>query len=198
MLGFVESVLHDGELTPAGRAQLRAAQRNGLQLRELVDDLLLLARAGAGELPLERADVDLAALVKRTVAGAQARASAAGVGLWEELRPVSARGDETLLRRLTRNLVENAIRSTTPGGDVLVRTLGAGRSAVLEVLDTGEGVDEAALERVFQPFDDLQGAAMGPAVARAIAEAHGGGVDVASRSGVGTSFRVRLPATPAG
>jgi signal transduction histidine kinase len=108
------------------------------------------------------------------------------------------RGDPRLLRRLIRNLLENAERYGKPPTHVGLRK--AANGIVLEVSDAGAGIPEAERERVFAPFYRVPGSAaasghgLGLALVRQIAELHGGGAMVVARPEGGTAFRVTLPA----
>jgi signal transduction histidine kinase len=124
-------------------------------------------------------------------------------------------GDSRLLRRLVRNLLENAWRHGAASGQSITVALsrggpgerskaGAGEAITLEVLDRGPGVPEHAREKIFEPFYRIEGyseqaggVGLGLALVRQIAEAHGGSVRCESREGGGSRFVVRLP-TPAG
>ena len=105
------------------------------------------------------------------------------------------RGDPRLLRRLTRNLLENAARHGEPPLRVEVRA--ENETAVLSVMDAGAGVPEGERERVFQPFHRLgadgKGAGLGLALVRQIARLHGGEAAVAPRADAPSCFRITLP-----
>ena len=111
--------------------------------------------------------------------------------------PVQA--DPALLRQVFVNLVKNAREAMPEGGALLVATRTEGREAVVEVRDTGVGIDPAARERLFEPFFTTKerGTGLGLALSQQILQQHGGGVQVSSDPGKGTAFVVRLPAAPA-
>jgi signal transduction histidine kinase len=100
---------------------------------------------------------------------------------------------------LLDNLIENALRHTPEGSKVTLAARSRGRRLVLEVSDEGDGIPEKELPYVFDRFyrarsaDGTRGSGLGLAIVKAIAEAHGGVVDVESEVGVGTTFRVELP-----
>jgi two-component system, OmpR family, sensor histidine kinase BaeS len=165
----------------------------------LLEDLRTLSLAQAGALPLHREETDVVALTREVVAAHQARAAAARVTL-------SATGDEPVVtsvdpvrvREIVGNLVTNALRHTPAGGRVTVGVLADDEEAVLTVRDTGEGIEPADLERVFERFhrrSDAGGSGLGLTIVRDLATAHGGTVEAASDgvAGRGSTFVVRLP-----
>jgi signal transduction histidine kinase len=127
-------------------------------------------------------------------------AQAKGVQVAAELVPLPrpARADPEKLQRVLFNLIQNAIRHTPADGSVTVRAEPAGEWVEIEVADTGEGIDSAARERVFDPFvrgDESRpdgGAGLGLAISRAIVEAHGGRIWLAD-SDIGTRVRFVIP-----
>jgi two-component system, OmpR family, sensor kinase len=186
----------DGDLGDAADSALRSSQR----MRRLVADLLLLARADAGrEAP--RAVTDLAAVV--TEAAAELGPVAGGHDLELALEPVAVNGVRDDLHRVVANLIENAIRHTPPGTAVRVRLDAAHGRARLVVEDDGPGVPPELGARVFERFARAGGdtggsSGLGLAIVRAVAEAHGGSVELEpGPGGRGARFLVDLPAVGA-
>jgi two-component system, OmpR family, sensor kinase len=174
------------------------------ELDGLIEDVLAAARLdarGAGDLPLSPEPVDLAAVVAE--AAARFREVHPGRELAVEADPAPpVKGDAALLRRLLANLLDNAAKySEAPSPVTLALRADAG-AAVLEVRDRGIGVDPADLPRLFTPFFRTDrsrargtgGTGLGLALAKRIAEAHGGAIAAESAPGGATVFRVRLPA----
>ena len=192
---------------PESRDLLERAERRAGELAEVTSDLLALSRAREGRLAVERSDVDLAAVVREQLDEAMADAERAGVTVTGEASGVPAvvRGDPRDLGQLCRNLLSNAIRYTAPGGRVTVRLDREDDRIRLQVEDTGIGIPEAELPRVFEEFyraanarDRVPtGTGLGLAIVRSVAEQHGGTVEVASEAGRGTRFTVELPAADA-
>jgi two-component system, OmpR family, sensor kinase len=181
---------------------LRSAGEETDRLVRLAEDLLVLARADRGRIPVRAEPVDVDDLLKRTVDPFAARAAAAGVAL--DARAPSglrARLDPVRVGQALGNLVDNALRHTSAGGRVSVEARGEDGVVLVEVRDTGPGFPPAFLSRAFEPFarPDASrargdGAGLGLAIVRAVAEAHGGSVAAANRSEGGASVTLRLPA----
>jgi two-component system phosphate regulon sensor histidine kinase PhoR len=184
----------------AGRRFAERIGREAERLDALVRDLLDLSRVERGTLDVE--PVDLVGLAKEVVGGYADRAEERRIKLRSDLQPnVAMRGDRAQLGLLLSNLVDNAVRYTPARGTVCVR-LDAGESrAVLQVTDTGEGIPESELPRVFERFYRVDkararqtgGTGLGLAIVRHVAESHGGAVKVDSELGRGTTFTVTLP-----
>jgi signal transduction histidine kinase len=178
-------------LKPDARPELRAElERDIAELDALVDEILLASRLDAGPVLDAREQVDLLALVAEECA----RVDAVLDG-----EPVTVQGDPRLLRRLIRNLLENA-RRYGAGSAIEVGVRRAGDRAELSVCDRGPGVPEAERERIFEPFYRPAGArereggvGLGLALVRQIARRHGGEANCGARDGGGSCFTVLLP-----
>src|SRR5262249_11117859 len=181
---------------------LASALQESEHIARLVEGLLLLSRADAGVLRMDRQPVDLAELVAEV--GEYARVLAEAHGIAMELKSVgliTILGDREHLRRLLLNLVDNAIKYTPVGGRVTLTRQPDGEWAALCVADTGIGLAAEELERIFQRFyrapeavsQGKEGSGLGLCIARSIAEAHGGRIRVESSPGHGSAFTVFLP-----
>jgi len=184
------------------RRVLTSALEESARIARLVDGLLLLSRADAGVLRLDCQPVDLAHLVTDVCEHLQVLAEARGVTLdCGPLTPITLQGDRQHLRRLLVNLVDNGIKYTPAGGRVMLGLHQDGARAVLRVSDTGIGLAPEERERVFQRFyrapaavsGGEEGSGLGLCIARSIAEAHGGSIQVESAEGHGSTFTVFLP-----
>ena len=153
-------VLH-GELEALedGVRQLDAAQLASLQgevatLHKLVDDLYELSLADVGALAYRKAELDLRDVIDSTAGAFGERIAGSGLQLQLELpsEPLPAFGDERRLRQLFNNLFENSCRYTDAGGALQVKARQEGRSAVIDVLDSGPGVSGEQLPRLFERF----------------------------------------------
>jgi heavy metal sensor kinase len=182
------------------RDALAAVAQQASRLTRLVDDMLVLARADGGGYPMVVASVDMAALVNECVRELAARAEDKDITVRTSLEPVTLQGDEAMLRRMFSNLLGNALTYTPRGGAVQVSLARQDDGVVLRVADTGPGIPLEDRERVFERFVRLDpargagGAGLGLAIARWVAEAHGGRVRIVSSGSDGSVFAANLPA----
>lgn len=180
---------------------LREAERTST----LIQDLLTLTRADAGVEALQRAPVDLAAMLNDMRAQVAAMCEGRGLGMEMETpaQPVAVDGDRAALGRLVLLLVDNAVKYTPAPGEVRVSVESAGAKAVLGIADTGIGIAGGDLPHVFDRFyradkarsRDSGGAGLGLSIAKWIVERHNGRITIGSTPGRGSSVRVEFPAT---
>jgi heavy metal sensor kinase len=179
---------------------LRSLREDVAELSRLVSELLMLARAEAGQEPLACDQLNLADIASGVVTSMEPLACTRQVRLvTAHSQDAQLRGDETRLLQLTINLVDNAIKYTPPGGTVTVTTRSEPGWAILEVADTGPGIQPEHRERIFERFfraDSARsrgnGTGLGLAISRWIAEAHGGDIRLTGGSAGGSTFCVRL------
>lgn len=173
------------------------------RLDQLITDLFELARLESGALRLDLAPSPVQDLVSEVLERMSAQAGRKGLRLIGAVsgEPPPLLIDSQQVTRVLLNLVQNAIRHTPADGSVTIGARAAGATIVLEVRDTGEGIADEDLPRVFERFyrgDPARtreaGAGLGLALARGIVEAHGGNIRVASTPGDGSCFTVTLPA----
>lgn len=188
---------------PAGdyEATLRSIVEETERLSRLADRLLLLSREDSGAC-LSRSSIRLDEAVREAADSAAEAAHRAGVALRVEGLPsVEVDGDRDLLRQVFDNLLDNAVKYTPAGGVVTVSGRRADGHAVVEVHDTGIGISDEALPRVFDRFYRVDtsrsrrtgGTGLGLSIAKAVVEGHGGTTEAASTPGLGSTFRVTLP-----
>lgn len=181
------------------REALTAVVQQTSRLTRLVDDMLVLARADGGGYPVVAAEVDMAALVGNCVHELAGRAVSKNIRVVTSIAPVLLQGDEGLLRRMFINLLTNALTHTPAGGSVDVSLAHKGDHVVVSVADTGPGIGQEDRERVFERFVRLDpsrgggGAGLGLAIARWVAEAHGGSLRIVSAEPGETIFAATLP-----
>jgi heavy metal sensor kinase len=175
-------------------------------LARLTNDLLLLAEGESDSQTGLLSDLDFSALVRQSGGMFTGVAEERGIRLDVDApTAVRVRGDARQLRQLCSNLLDNAIRFTPTGGRVALRLAGEPlqRQAVFTVEDTGRGIDEHLLPRVFDRFfqadtardrgDPHRGGGLGLAICKSIVDRHGGTISVESRHRTGSQFTVRLP-----
>lgn len=200
------SALRTGRLTgPDVAAALERIERNTRLQARLIDDLLDLSRIAAGKLRIRREDVVVEPIVSDAVAALQHTADVKGVALHESLSAATHHvlGDPERLQQIALNLIENAIKFTPSGGQIVVRLAHDASNTVLSVRDTGRGIEPDLLPHIFDRFHQGAGAGhrgglgLGLAIVRYLVEAHGGTVYAESPGpGGGSVFTVELPSAP--
>jgi signal transduction histidine kinase len=206
ILGYTEMLLEE-EATPANelRRNLRVIERNGQRLLRMVEDLLFLARLQAGQLILDPGDVDLTEIARNCIEALQPRAAKLGVTLtFHAPQSLPMTGDAHRLGQLLDNLTSNALKFTPAGGRVTVALEHTDTDASLTVTDTGIGIPQDEVEKLFDRFfrastatkRELPGTGLGLTITKAIVDAHHGTIRIKSTEGTGTSFQVQLPLHP--
>jgi signal transduction histidine kinase len=200
------------QMTPKESREGRAVQllrRNAEQLRRLVEDLKDVTRLGSGKLTLRAEDAELNDLAQHAVDSLREQAEGWRVEL--RFRPGAAlplKVDPGRISQVLLNLLTNALKFTPPGGRVTVDTARWGGEACLQVRDTGRGLSDEELGRLFKPFSQAhapgearaKGTGLGLFVSKGIVEQHGGRIWAESRGlGCGATFALALPiAQPGG
>ena len=199
IVGYTELVREELGDPAADLDRVLAAARH---LSAMIDDVLDIALVERGGVVLSPARLDARELLADVVAAVAPTASARDNRITLEVEPgLVVWGDRVRLTQVLFNLASNAVRFTRSGAIVL-RGRSAPGAAVIEVVDTGLGIAEVALPHLFQKFFQVDGSTtrrhdgtgLGLAIARELTELHGGSIEVESKLGVGSTFRVRLPA----
>jgi len=203
IVGYVQILEDDPEVPAHAQQRLTVVHRNADRLQRLIADLLDTANRDGKQLQMNRARVDVAAIVRESVEAARPAAERARVTIaLDAPSGVPMVADPQRFAQVVDNLVSNALKYTEPGGRVDVRLEVALGYVELAVADTGIGISTADRERLFTPFfrtDDaarraVAGAGLGLSITRDIVTGHGGTIEVESEPGVGSIFRVRIPA----
>lgn len=206
VLAPLESVLEGGDaLSPAQEDQLRLARRSALRLLRLVDDLLVLSRIEGDALRLYTHTFSLRDLVRKLTEEAATLAARTGVTVTfaaGEGADVRVHADEEQIERVVLNLLANALKFTPPDGSITVGLTSGPQGVEVSVADTGPGIPEAHLERVFERFYQVDsssgrrvgGTGIGLSLARNLIQLHGGEMRAAPNPGGGAIVRFRLPA----
>jgi two-component system, OmpR family, phosphate regulon sensor histidine kinase PhoR len=185
---------------PAAHRFTEQLQRDAMRLSRIVSDLLDLSRLETGSDLAERVRLDVIATDEVERLGDRAEEAGITIQLHADAVP-SVAGSGRDLALLVRNLIDNAVRYTPPGGRVDVSVSAVDGQIVLQVVDTGMGIPQRHLPRVFERFyrvdrarsRETGGTGLGLAIVRHVAENHGGGVTVRSELSAGSTFVVRLP-----
>ncbi|MFE4541412.1 sensor histidine kinase [Arthrobacter sp. NPDC056727] len=201
ILGYVELLLDDDDddLTDSQRGPLEIIRRNSERLLTLVSDLL---SSRNGQLLVTPEAVNVAELVRTSVTAALPRAAESGIRLRADAPDrLEAHIDAARISQVLDNLVSNAIKYSPDGGDVVVSLRSEDGHMVCSVSDTGMGMSQQDQEEVFAKFfrsaavrnSTIPGVGLGLSISKAIVEAHGGRVSLASEVGKGTTFTFAVP-----
>ncbi len=198
--------LTDGYITDPNETQryLRTVQFDAAALSVLIDELFEMAEIEAGGLNLDRQPISLADLISDSLESFAVQAAELGIGLSgsadPRVDPVML--DAGLIGRVLTNLIGNAVRHTPPGGSVAVSAQGVMGGVRVDVFDSGPGIPEESLSKVFEQFYRVEpsrsrssggGSGLGLTIAKAIVEAHDGVIGVENRAEGGARFYFVLP-----
>lgn len=196
-----------GGLQPRQEEVLQSINQSAKRLNDLIMDLLYLSRMEDGKLEFALEPLDARHLIDSCMREIFPIAKAKGIFLRESISDDLDHilGDQRHLIQLLTNLLRNAVKFTEEGGTVIVAARNVssdGMKIELEVNDTGVGIPESKLDRIFDRFYQVDGSAtrkfkgagLGLAIVKKIVEAHNGEIEIKSQVGKGSSFRVRLPA----
>jgi len=204
VLALVSSLQEDDRLPADLRGHLTVIRRNVELEARLIDDLLDLTRVARGKLVLQRQPADVAEVLAHALRSSRSEMAVRGVHLVTELAPgrLIAWADPARLTQVFWNLLSNACKFTPEGGTITVRSR-LEDSVLVEISDTGIGIEPDVLPRIFGAFEQADrritrrfgGLGLGLAVSRALVRLHGGDLTAASEgAGRGATFTVRIPA----
>ena len=190
------------------RELLPMIRRNVALEARLIDDLLDLTAISAGKVSLQRERVDMHQLTRAVVAMVQDTLQEKGIRLELELDAASpwVHADQARMQQVLWNIIRNAAKFTPEGGRILVRTATEGGGFTLSCTDSGIGIAQDALDRIFNPFEQADaevsrsfgGLGLGLAIAQGLMQQHGGRIRASSGGrGSGASFSITLPCTEA-
>lgn len=188
------------ELTAQQQDYIRIIRQRARQSVRLIEDLETLLQAAESQAP--RGQVDLIKLVEDTLPTFEPECRALRLALRKDITLTTPpiEGNALHLQRVLENLLSNALKFTPEGGTITVRLMHEGEQVVLQVEDTGIGIPEEALGRIFERFYQVAdvgrkygGSGLGLALVKEVVQAHHGTVEVESAVGRGTCFTVRLP-----
>lgn len=205
ILGYAEILAEAADLTDRQRRHVGIIERNAQRLLRMIGDLLTAGQINRGALALEIHKVDLEEIVTEAVEAETPRARRHRVSVDSRCdRPVFVLGDAARLRQVVDNILSNAIKYSTEGGQVTLRAVHTGGQVVLTVRDDGIGVASEEQEQLFRRFyrahavrgDVVQGTGLGLHIAQRIVQAHGGSIKLRSELGRGTEVMITLPGAP--
>lgn len=202
--GYIETLLDDPDTSAPELARvLEVMKKHSDRLGVLVDDLLTLAQLESASPNLQLSDVRLselfAAIIRDWARKFAEKKLSIDVGVAPDLPLIQA--DETRLQEILYNLLDNALKYTPPGGKIRLQAQRVGHEIALSVSDSGVGIPEADLPRIFERFyradktrsRELGGTGLGLSIVKHIAQLHGGRVEAESEPERGTTIRVLLP-----
>lgn len=183
------------------REALEACQRAAQRMRRLTESLLELSRMDAGEEVVKRDRFDMSRVARDSVELVRPLAEARGIQIICDLPTVECAGNSERIGQVALNLLTNAVHFNREGGEVRIATHTENGSACLAVRDTGEGIPSTDVPHIFERFyrvdksrSRIQGrTGLGLAICKAVVDAHGGSIDVATEPGIGSTFTVKLP-----
>lgn len=200
--GELEVVLRSARSPEEYRATIESALEEVDRIAHLVEGLLLLARAEAGVLRMDRQEVDLAQVLEEVYLRLKPLADSHRIELlFGAIEPLHVQGDRECLQRMIYNLVDNAIKYTGAEGRVTISLQQDSGSASILVSDTGSGIPIEEQKHIFQAFyrtseagaQAERGTGLGLSIAQSITCAHGGTIQVESAPGRGSLFRASIP-----
>jgi PAS domain S-box-containing protein len=207
IIGYAEVLLMgiDGTMEPETHEDVQAIFDNGHHLLSLINDILDLAKIEAGRMTLQPEEVDVAQLVDEVKSNSLGllhktkKPVELSVNIEGDVKPVWA--DRLRINQVLNNLVSNAVKFTDQGS-ISLRVFSENGWVCIQVQDTGCGISEADLSKLFEKFRQVdgshkrraEGTGLGLAITRYLVEMHGGTISVQSRLGEGSVFTVRLPA----
>jgi signal transduction histidine kinase len=196
ILGFAQLAQKCPDLPESAARDVEKIVTGALYAREVIKKLMVFAR----QVPASKTLVNLNQVIEDGLYFLEARCEKAGTRVVRELAPdlPQIHADPAQLKQVLVNLVVNAVQAMPEGGTLTVSTCARGSNVSLMVRDTGIGMSEDILGKIFLPFfttkDVSEGTGLGLSVVHGIVCSHGGAIDVQSQPGQGTQFDIRLPA----
>jgi len=203
ILAFVET-LEDGAIDDEENNLrfLSVIRRNAERMHHLINDILELSSIESGKITIEPKKSNLSNLTDEVFTNLSAKAAEKQISLVNEIsKETSVFADAARLEQMLTNLIDNAVKFNREGGSVKVSHAQSGGNDVISVADTGEGISNEHLQRIFERFyrtdrarsRDIGGTGLGLAIVKHLARLHGGEISVTSTLGKGSVFSIELP-----
>jgi signal transduction histidine kinase len=196
----VEEILADVNCSESTQARAEGLLHRIHRLSSVVDNLLLLSRADAGRLELSQAKFELGEMLEGVLDDALTLAEPLDLTVEADIpKHLLLKADPTFVAMIAQNLVENAVKYNTAGGRIRVEARAVDGEVQMTVGNTGEGIPKDRIGQLFERFHRVRGGArvpghgLGLSIARELARAHGGDVELVRSDGSWTEMRVRLP-----
>lgn len=174
---------------------------SGKHLLNVISDILDMSKIEAGHLKIQTEETDLSTLIEESLRLVTVAAQGKQIAVEQKIvGDLSLQADRRAMKQILINLLSNAVKFTNPHGRVIVRAKKVAGSICLTIADTGIGIPKAAMEKIGQPFEQVQsqyaksqgGSGLGLAISRSLTQLHGGEMKIYSREGKGTVIAVRI------
>jgi signal transduction histidine kinase len=205
IIGFSQMLGMDlhGELNEKQAEQIGYVVKSGEHLLDLINDILDISKIEAGRAELFEEDIDMDGLIVACIDMVKAKADESALQLTSDIQPglPPLLGDQRMIKQILLNLLSNAVKFTRSGGMVKVTAGLVGDKLCIDVIDNGIGIAAADLPRALSTFGQVdsamnrshQGTGLGLPLAITLAKLHGGGIEITSAPGEGTTARVWFP-----
>ncbi len=205
ILGFSEILVAEmfGQLgSPKYNEYARDIHDSGQHLLNVINDILDMSKIEAGHMRINREKVDLAPLMEETLRLTAIQAAQKSITIQHRVcKDMQMTGDRRAMKQIMLNLLSNAVKFTDEGGLVALRTHVHQGGLMLTIADTGIGIPSAAIKKIGQPFEQVQGqyartqggSGLGLAISRSLVRLHGGKMKIRSREGKGTVVTLLIP-----
>lgn len=205
ILGFSEILVAEmfGPVgSPKYSEYARDIHDSGKHLLNVINDILDMSKIEAGHMRINREKVDLAPLVEETLRLTAIQAAQKNITIHQRVcKDMHMSGDRRAMKQIMLNLLSNAVKFTDEGGRVLLRTHVHHKGLMLTIADTGIGIPSASINKIGQPFEQVQsqyaksqgGSGLGLAISRSLVKLHGGSMKIRSSEGKGTVVTLFIP-----
>jgi len=200
--GFLVLILDGavGEINSKQRNCLEIGKRNIERLIRLVTDLLDISKIEAGKMEMRRENFDIAVLVNEILVDYEKELAKKQISLKKDIQENIGAiwADRDKISEVVINLLNNAVKYTTAGGEVGIKLISKENELYFEISDTGPGIPEEYKDKIFDKFEritteKMEGTGLGLPIAKDIVELHKGKIWVESEAGKGSVFKVKLP-----